>query len=182
MPSCVTCACRVRRKKNKCMNCFLHPPPRSHDWTGGDCCLDCDEPLCTLHCSERQLQHQLCQLCFVERDVQEFNSSDDDEGVLLDSPPADEWWDHPFYEDEREEEEQQQQAKRTRHTIVSVRGAGHDDCSICHEIMGDQTWTVALPCFGSHQFHTECIQHWFHTQRQTCPLCNNQVNVVIECN
>lgn len=162
------------------MKCFLNPPPHSHtldDWEQGLTCLDCDEPLCTYHCSEQQLQHQLCQNCFVEREVEEFNSSDCENGVLLDSTPADEWWDHAF---EEAVEEEEHQAKRARHSIVSVRGQGHDDCSICHEAMKESTWTVTLPCFGSHQFHTECIQRWLTTQRQTCPLCNNQVNVVIE--
>jgi hypothetical protein len=109
--------------------------------------------------------------------VREFYlSSEEEEGVDLDTPPVQDWW----YEAFEEEEEEEQVSKRVKHTVVSHPGEGTDDCTICHEAMSKDTLVVTLPCFGKHLFHTECIEHWFDTQRQTCPLCNSQLNVTIE--
>ena len=45
-----------------------------------------------------------------------------------------------------------------------------DICSICHESMDDDLYTLP-EC--SHIFHTNCIMTWWRTGQNTCPLCNN---------
>jgi len=184
MPLCVTCHCKVRRRKNKCMNCFLVPPKPGDVWEE-ERCVDCDDLLCLLHASEEQLRHGLCKDCFVERAANDDgHSSSEEEGVLLDAPfQEEEWWHHAYQENEENEQDEEcvRGKKRARITLCSHPG-GHDldDCSICHEAMGQNTLVLTLPCFGNHVFHTRCITHWFDTQRHTCPLCNDQVHVHID--
>lgn len=49
-----------------------------------------------------------------------------------------------------------------------------DKCVICHENLIDNIYE--LPECG-HKFHTNCIMHWFRTDHNTCPLCqNNGIN------
>ena len=45
-----------------------------------------------------------------------------------------------------------------------------DKCVICHEDLIDNVYE--LPECG-HKFHTNCIMHWFRTDHNTCPLCQN---------
>lgn len=48
-----------------------------------------------------------------------------------------------------------------------------DICSICHENLNNNEQIYILPeC--SHRFHTNCIMHWFRTDHNRCPLCNNE--------
>ena len=48
-----------------------------------------------------------------------------------------------------------------------------DICSICHEPLSNSEQIYTLPeC--SHKFHTNCIMHWFRTDHNRCPLCNNE--------
>lgn len=48
-----------------------------------------------------------------------------------------------------------------------------DICSICHEPLSNSEQIYTLPeC--SHRFHTNCIMHWFRTDHNRCPLCNNE--------
>lgn len=45
-----------------------------------------------------------------------------------------------------------------------------DRCCICHEDLISNIYE--LPECG-HKFHTNCIMHWFRTDHNTCPLCQN---------
>ena len=45
-----------------------------------------------------------------------------------------------------------------------------DMCAICHEHLIDNIYELP-EC--SHKFHTNCIMHWFRTDHNTCPLCQN---------
>lgn len=48
-----------------------------------------------------------------------------------------------------------------------------DICSICHENLNNNEQIYILPeC--SHRFHTNCIMHWFRTDHNRCPLCNDE--------
>jgi len=44
-------------------------------------------------------------------------------------------------------------------------------CAICQEDLSDNIYE--LPECG-HKYHTNCIMHWFRTNHNTCPLCQNQ--------
>ena len=45
-----------------------------------------------------------------------------------------------------------------------------DICAICHDNLSSNIYT--LPECG-HNFHINCIMHWFRSNHKTCPLCNN---------
>lgn len=44
-------------------------------------------------------------------------------------------------------------------------------CAICQEDLCGNIYE--LPECG-HKYHTNCIMHWFRTNHNTCPLCQNQ--------
>jgi hypothetical protein len=46
-----------------------------------------------------------------------------------------------------------------------------DVCAICHEDLSDNLYNLP-EC--SHTYHVNCIMHWFRTDHNTCPLCQNQ--------
>ena len=46
-----------------------------------------------------------------------------------------------------------------------------DICAICQEDLCGNIYE--LPECG-HKYHTNCIMHWFRTNHNTCPLCQNQ--------
>ena len=52
--------------------------------------------------------------------------------------------------------------------MVSI--SDFDKCVICHEDLIDNVYELP-EC--SHKFHTNCIMHWFRTDHNTCPLCQN---------
>ena len=43
-------------------------------------------------------------------------------------------------------------------------------CTICKDPLIENTYRLP-EC--SHEFHTECIVHWFREQQTRCPLCNH---------
>ena len=43
-------------------------------------------------------------------------------------------------------------------------------CSICHETLDDDIYTLP-EC--NHKYHSNCIITWFRTGKKSCPLCNN---------
>ena len=43
-------------------------------------------------------------------------------------------------------------------------------CFICKDPLNDKTY--CLPECG-HEFHTDCIVHWFREQQTQCPRCNH---------
>tara|TARA_B110001450_G_C17343948_1_gene368653 strand:+ start:77 stop:607 length:531 start_codon:yes stop_codon:yes gene_type:complete len=46
-----------------------------------------------------------------------------------------------------------------------------DICAICHEDLSDNLYSLP-EC--NHTYHVNCIMHWFRTNHNTCPLCQNQ--------
>ena len=66
-----------------------------------------------------------------------------------------------------------------RHMDLGLKGDDHVECSVCQEILQNDTSLVivTLPCL--HVFHEECIQQWLGSnlgQRNwSCPSCRKQV-------
>lgn len=58
-------------------------------------------------------------------------------------------------------------------------GFPFEECSICYETLDPQRGTIAdLKC--NHEFHRECIFHWFNaTPSFTCPYCRQQPDLPI---
>jgi len=46
-----------------------------------------------------------------------------------------------------------------------------DRCVICQEDLCDNIYELP-EC--SHKYHTNCIMHWFRSNHNNCPLCQNQ--------
>jgi hypothetical protein len=46
-----------------------------------------------------------------------------------------------------------------------------DICAICHEDLSNNLYSLP-EC--DHTYHVNCIMHWFRTNHNTCPLCQNQ--------
>ena len=46
-----------------------------------------------------------------------------------------------------------------------------DVCAICREDLTDNLYNLP-EC--THTYHVNCIMHWFRTDHNTCPLCQNQ--------
>ncbi len=45
-----------------------------------------------------------------------------------------------------------------------------DICAICHEDLSNNLYNLP-EC--THTYHVNCIMHWFRTNHNTCPLCQN---------
>ncbi|KAL3111026.1 hypothetical protein niasHT_012944 [Heterodera trifolii] len=44
-----------------------------------------------------------------------------------------------------------------------------DDCAICLDPIPLETFVRPLPC--NHIFHNDCIENWYGSNHETCPLC-----------
>ena len=50
------------------------------------------------------------------------------------------------------------------------------DCLVCCETFVDNAPIVRMPCNpDKHFFHQKCIESWFNTNNQNCPLCRTVV-------
>ena len=56
-------------------------------------------------------------------------------------------------------------------------GVGEDDCAICLEQIQDAD-LVKTDC--KHRFHKKCIVKWFAKKNITCPICREELNVLVK--
>ncbi|KAL3111034.1 hypothetical protein niasHT_012952 [Heterodera trifolii] len=48
-----------------------------------------------------------------------------------------------------------------------------DDCAICLDPIPLETFVRPLPC--NHIFHNDCIEKWYRSNHETCPICRREM-------
>ncbi|KAL3115632.1 hypothetical protein niasHT_012775 [Heterodera trifolii] len=48
-----------------------------------------------------------------------------------------------------------------------------DDCAICLDPIPLETFVRPLPC--NHIFHNDCIEKWYGSNHETCPICRREM-------
>ncbi|KAL3115635.1 hypothetical protein niasHT_012778 [Heterodera trifolii] len=88
---------------------------------------------------------------------------------------------------QQQQQQGQQQQQHQHQQIPSLLAAYHampqilfmaidqqgNECAICLDQIDLETFVRPLPC--NHIFHNECIENWYGSNHETCPLCRREM-------